>query len=289
MKSNGREKRYTVKRRENSWGARWYEIEPGFELPSVTTVLSVLGKPALVPWAAKTERELVREASASLYDDLAGTPKMKRLAYLATLDARLGKERAYKKELSAAAEIGTAAHKLIEWNLRRELGQHVGPEPKVGERSLWAFMAFEDWKRSVDLKPVTMEQTVYSRNHGYAGTLDLLAEVKGIVTLVDFKTSKAIYPEASLQLAAYAIALEEMGHWKAEQGMVVRLPKAESDPAFETLTVEPFADLFPLFLSALQLWKWMQIQEAKRTKPKKETIDPDPLGLEGYPKQAGAA
>ena len=30
------------------------------------------------------------------------------------------------------------------------------------------------------------------------------------------------YRDHRLQLAAYAIALEEMGHWKAEQGMVVR-------------------------------------------------------------------
>jgi hypothetical protein len=34
------------------------------------------------------------------------------------------------------------------------------------------------------------------------GTMDLLAEVNGEVTLVDFKTGKAIYPEAFLQSVA---------------------------------------------------------------------------------------
>src|SRR5262245_9277605 len=61
---------------------------------SVTSILGVLAKPALINWAATTERTLVMDAAAQLYEDLpVGGPKMKRPAYLATLSQRLGKQR----------------------------------------------------------------------------------------------------------------------------------------------------------------------------------------------------
>jgi hypothetical protein len=241
--------------RKDTPGGRFYEVD-GDTLPSVTSILQVIGKPALVNWAANQERTNVVDAAADLYLDLAKTPPMSRPAYIATLQARVGKTKAHKRELDKAAEIGSQAHGLIEWNLRRALGQKVGPEPRVVDAAQWAFMAFQDWAGQVRLKPIHIEQTVFSRLHGYAGTMDLLAEVDGVVTLVDFKTGKAIYGEAMLQNVAYQVALAEMGHQKAEAGLIVRLPKLQSDPEFEAKPVPLVDELFPVFLSALGVWKW---------------------------------
>jgi len=247
----------TVKpKQQNTASGRFYEIEPGLSVPSVTHVLSCIGKPALVAWAANTERALVTEAAADLYLDLAKTPAMSRPAYIATLQGRIGKQKAHQKELAKAAEIGTQAHGLVEWNIRRALGQAVGPEPRVLDAAQWAFMAFQDWAASVNLKPLAIEQTVFSRIHGFAGTMDLLAEVNGVPTLVDFKTSKGIYAEAHLQTTAYRVALNEMGHGPVADAMIVRLPKLESDPAFEAQASPSIDELFPTFLAVLQLWKW---------------------------------
>jgi len=182
-------------------------------------------------------------------------------AYLLSLEPRLGKQKAHKRQLEKAGEIGSQAHALIEWNLRQRLGQTVGPEPRVVDTAQWAFMAFQDWANGVSLEPIYIEQTVYSRTHGYAGTMDLLARVNGVPTLIDFKTGKAIYAEAHLQNVAYQVALKEMGHTGAEAGLIVRLPKVETDPQFETGAVPAADALFPVFLSVKQVWLWWFAQE----------------------------
>lgn len=249
--------------RQDGPSGRFYLID-GESLPSVTHILQCIGKPALINWAANQERTLVSDAAADLYEDLAKLPTpMSRTTYIATLQGRVGKQKAHRRELEKAGEIGTQVHQLIEWNLRKQLGQTVGPEPRVVDDARWALMAWQDWAQSCDLIPMYIEQKVFSRVHGYAGTMDLLAKVNGIDTLIDFKTGKSIYAEAFLQNVAYQVALTEMGHHSAAQGMIVRLPKVQTDPAFEVGTVPPVADLFPVFLAVKQLWTWWYAEEEK--------------------------
>lgn len=250
---------------------RFYRIDD-LELPSVTHILGCIGKPALINWAANQERTLVSEAAADLYLDLCAIPKpMPRTAYLTTLQARVGKTKAHQRELAKAGEIGTQVHKLIEWNLRRALKQEAGPEPRVIEDAQWAFMSWQDWATSVSLKPIFIEQTVFSKAHGYAGTMDLLAEVSGVLTLVDFKTGKAIYAEAHLQNVAYQAALIEMGHVSPAAGCIVRLPKVQTDPAFEVAVVPPVSELLPTFLAVKEVWKWWFAQEEAYREKRKDS------------------
>jgi hypothetical protein len=247
----------TPVRHDSPVHGRFYEID-GQLLPSVTHILGCIGKPALINWAASEERKLVTEAAAQLYTDWAAElvpPVMPREAYVATLTARLGTVKAHQKLLTKAGDLGTQIHQHVEWFMRTAIGAEAGPEPVVVDAARWASMAFEDWAKSVALKPVLIEKTVYSLAHGFAGTLDLLARVDGVLTVVDFKSGKAIYPEASLQNAAYQTAMREMGYAPAA-GLIVRLPKLESDPAFEVAPVPAAADLFPVFLAVKELWRW---------------------------------
>ena len=246
--------------RKDGPAGRFYEVQ-GRLLPSVTHILQVLAKPALINWAASQERVACLEAAADLYLDLSKTPPMSRVSFLATLDGRIGKQKSHRRELEKAGEIGTQVHALIEWNLRQSLGQKVGPEPRVVDDAQWAFMAYQDWANGVNLKPLYIEQTVFSLTHGYAGTMDLLAEVNGVPTLVDFKTGKAVYAEAHLQNVAYRAALADMGHQRAEAGLIVRLPKVQTDPTFETAPSPPVEDLWPTFLAAKSLWAWWHAEE----------------------------
>lgn len=249
--------------RHDTPSGRFYEVD-GELFPSVTHILGVIGKPALIHWAANQERELVTEAAADLYLDCVNTPPMIRPVYLTTLAGRMGTVRAYRRNLERASAIGSQAHRLIEWTLRKELGQMVGPEPHVDPPALVAFAAFQAWAASVSLVPKMIEQTVWSHAHRYAGTMDLLADVDGVSTLIDFKTSKAIYGEAHLQNVAYQVALSEMGHDSPAAGLILRLPKLASDPAFELATVPAVDDLFPVFLAARRLWEWSYQQELHR-------------------------
>ena len=248
--------------RQDGRTGRFYRVD-GDDDPyvSVTHALGCIAKPALINWAANQERTLVMDASADLYLDLCQTPPMGRPSYLATLQGRIGKQKAHQKELAKAGEIGTQVHQLIEWNMRQSLNQKVGPEPRVFDAAQWAFMAWQDWAQSVNLKPVFIEQMVFSRTHKYAGTMDLLAEVNGVLALVDFKTGKSIYGEAYLQNVAYQQALVEMGHVQPSAGYILRLPKVDSDPGFEVGTVPPVADLWPTFLAVLQVWRWWHAGE----------------------------
>ena len=239
---------------------RFYELD-GERYPSVTHIIQVINKPALIAWAANQERDFCVAGAADLYLDLCKTPPMSRVSYVTTLQTRLGKERAHKKTLEKASEIGSQAHSLIEWNLRQRLGQRVGPEPKVVDDAQWSFMSWQDWSNSVSLKPIFIEQVVFSKTHGYAGTMDLLAEVNGVPTLIDFKTGKAIYAESYLQNVAYQVALGEMGHTPAVSGVIVRLPKVQTDPAFEVGNVPPVSELFETFLAAKRVWAWWFAQE----------------------------
>jgi hypothetical protein len=56
-------------------------------------------------------------------------PRMSRLPYLATLQTRLGKEKAHQRALAKAAEIGSETHGYIEWTLRRE--RERGSRPRA--------------------------------------------------------------------------------------------------------------------------------------------------------------
>lgn len=242
---------------------RFYEVD-GQRLPSVTSILGAVNKPALVPWAAKQEREMVYAAVRKIIGD----PEVKRDNFMSSLDSAVGQEKAHSKLLSKAGDIGTECHGLIEWNMRKELQQSVGPEPKISEKALWAFMAYEDWRKAANLSPLLVEQAVWSKRYGYAGTMDWYGEIehKGerLRVLGDWKTGKGIYAEALLQNAAYVHALVEMGHADpGVAGCIVRLPKVETDPNFEVkiIPAEDQKALFRVFLAVVDLWTWMDGQK----------------------------
>lgn len=256
--------------RKDGPGGRFYNID-GVMMPSVTNILSAIAKPLLVPWAAKVEREAVTAAAADVYQQWATQPTTRtplpRSWFLTTLAAQLGKVRAHERTLTAAGDLGTEAHQLIEWHLRTAIGSQAGPQPLVRPEARHACQAFLQWATSVRLKPVLIERQVYSLTHGYAGTLDILCRVNGVPTIIDLKTSTKIYPEAGLQLAAYSVALEDMGYLAPAQALIVRLPKVLTEAAVE-VQVAPSADaLFPTFLAAKQLWTWQQTATTRpRTK-----------------------
>lgn len=244
-------------------GTRVYKLEDGTVVPSVTTILKVIGKDGLMYWAANVERELVIEAACQLQQELARTTALPVAVYRSALTERVGLVKAHQKQKDAAAEIGAQAHKRIEWAIHQQLGREVGPEPRCSDEAQWAVMAWEDWMRAHDVRPILSEQVVYSETHRYAGTLDLVAIVDGVRTLIDFKTSKSIYAEAHLQNVAYQMALAEMGQTPCEAGAIVRIPKNLNDPAFEVQPTPPASVLYPVFLHARHLYDWWAEEDAK--------------------------
>ena len=102
--------------------------------------------------------------------------------------------------LRQAAEWGTIAHETIQRIVRGELG-------RVEEKIAIAIQAFEEWHRKNPIRCADpehdIEKRVFDMGNGYAGTIDLVAEVHGVIGIIDLKTSTVIRKEYSLQTAAY--------------------------------------------------------------------------------------
>ena len=263
------------------WGSRRYTV-PNVEgtgemsYPSVTTVLGIINKPALVYWAAKSERDYCLEQLEAFYTSLTKriSPLSFRLSYLERLGSRL----AYRKISREALDIGRLVHDRIEWEMRSELGLGYLPEPRIPDELVLpdgttvihparqSYESYRRWKTEKRVTPLRVEQVVWSHRYGIAGTLDWVGRVEDRLTLADWKSSKAIYFEMPLQIAAYRQCWIEMGHGEPPLGgLIVRLPKETGDE-FEALEVEweEQEALFGQVRAALALYTAHEQWEAAR-------------------------
>jgi len=248
--------------------ARFYTIR-GKQWPSVTTVLNIIAKPALGPWYAREER---RYFEAAMLEVLAKPGARDPEYVLTAVAAAVTGVKAADRVKQQAATIGTAVHAGIEWHLRARLGEDAGPEPTLPDEALWAVESWKDWAQSVQLEPLAIERAIYCDACGYAGTLDLYARVEGVLSVLDWKSGKAIYPEAFLQNVAYRHAARRLG-LPSEQGLIVRLPKLVEDPAWEVMLV-PETVTVANFRAALSLWRWQRQMDGLPTGDWEETQVP---------------
>ena len=141
-------------------------------------------------------------------------------------------KRNYRKVKTEAAAIGTAVHEAVRVYLA------TGEEPaRPGAEVTAGFLAFLEWEAVHNVKVIATERTVYDAMWGVAGTMDMLAWVDGDLTVVDFKTSRAVYPEMRYQVAEYRAMVpfdEELvkatGGGKVVKSLILRLDKESGMP-----------------------------------------------------------
>jgi ATP-dependent exoDNAse (exonuclease V) beta subunit len=199
--------------------SRYYEVD-GLRYPSVTSVLGkVYPKPALYNWFAKRGREAMRDY---LVEHI-GEPISDGLLEEAVAEAKIRPA----KDASEAADLGSQAHDLISAEL---LGQTLPVPP-----ALEAVMdSFHSWRSDERLTLVDSETAVVG--DGYAGTIDALWQREdGSYLLVDWKTSKGLYQDHSVQVATYARLLRQHTNVRVDAALV-RLGKEEAE--WEVLEVE---------------------------------------------------
>lgn len=173
---------------------------------SVTTLLKVIDRPALQHWAAKETAKAAFENRAYLEQDVE-RHGLEEAVY------QLSQARFKKK--SRAADIGTAVHALIEAHIK---GAELPPtDPTIADEVLPRFEQFQRWEEEYQPTYRFSEATVVHPEHGWAGTLDFVAEIgRNGDGLVDIKNTNpntrngkpGVYMEAALQVAAYAHATE---------------------------------------------------------------------------------
>jgi hypothetical protein len=236
----------------------------------VTSVLEVIAKPALIGWSTRLEKERAIRVATELYTETQNGFRITPAGYRMTLQSRLQK-RASDEVLDLARDIGNEAHSLIEWELRRELGEeHPSPPPPSSPQVARLVGAWGQWRWAVQLRPIAVEQVVWSSQYGYAGSMDLFGELEipGIGrarAVLDWKSGRGIYTEALLQNAAYGHAVVERELAEPPvHGLIVRLPKTDrASVETRVIPMEEQRKYFDAFKAALELWKFLRALEGK--------------------------
>lgn len=114
----------------------------------------------------------------------------------------------YKKSMEKAASVGTIAHAKVEAFIRGKAFDASPYPPDLVEKAEIPFRAFHEWAEGSKFKAVQSELPLISERYQFGGCLDAML-VNGRLSLGDWKTSKAIYPEYWAQVAAYGILWEE--------------------------------------------------------------------------------
>ena len=171
-------------RHRYSWnGGPWY--------PSVTTILGIKNKPALVGWAK-------RETAACAVRNLAMLERMAETGGAQAAIEWLKRIPDYRRDISA--ELGSRVHAVAEAIARGEFVS-VGDDVR-------AFVAAyrRDFLDAFAPRFIAVEAMVCSEGYEYGGTADAFVEIDGEIWLLDYKSGAAVYPESALQLAGLARA-----------------------------------------------------------------------------------
>lgn len=187
---------------------RGYRVN-GEKVPSVTTVLRILDKPALLWWSWKQGVEGMVDLIDAWGWRVDGLPD--------TLDKTKAVEWMKRQKLTIndrrnkAGDRGKGAHDALE----RFVKDGEMPDERGFPHEDRGFVkALKGWLEEARPELVMAEVMVGSVENQYAGRFDLLAKIDGELWLLDLKTSEKprVYDEALMQLAAYAGCMEECGY-----------------------------------------------------------------------------
>src|SRR5262249_34092704 len=115
-----------------------------------------------------------------------------------------------------------------------------------------AFGSFAKWFYEEKPEVIRVEEVIYSRTYGFAGTYDCMLNIRGKTMIADLKTTNAsrqapdgVYAENFLQLGGYALAHEEQRVYEEGNGGSKLLPieglavlSAKKDGKFDIITNE---------------------------------------------------
>lgn len=131
-------------------------------------------------------------------------------------------------KMEIARQKGTAVHKMVELHANGDLDVDTLPD--------WMRPVLAQWEKFVGdtgFEIIFSEHRVYHPTYGYAGTLDLYGQMRGVGALIDIKRSFFAGPVIGYQLAGYrsalyasekvgikakryALRLNENGHYRLE-------------------------------------------------------------------------
>jgi hypothetical protein len=250
---------------------RYFWEEEKKEVTSVTTILDIINKPALIPWAVNCTTDYIfgNEEKGILPQILPG----KSYDEIQLHSIREKARSSHSNRKKDAGDIGTFLHKWVEKYIKGEKPEiPVNPELQV------AVLNFLIWVKNHKVKFLLSEQMVFSKKYGYPGTIDFICTIDGEMYVGDLKTSSGIYAEMLLQTSGYRHArVEEFPEEKYVGQLIVRIGK---DGTFEFLKIKDtdvykigdrevtgkqlYEYMFKGFISTLTLFKVLDVFDKYR-------------------------
>lgn len=134
--------------------------------PSVTTILGILDKPALIQWAANCAVECIEGVIDEIRNPKTSQARVEQLL----LEAKKNFRAVSRK----AMDIGTVIHNAIQTHL------HGGDPSNLldgNDAAQNGFLAFLEWSKKVQLEVVALEKPLFHPGLRYAGTPDFIGYV----------------------------------------------------------------------------------------------------------------
>ena len=186
---------------------RVYVGEDGKQYASVTTILNVINKPALIPWAKKQSLDKVRY----VLQNHVMNNTLPEIKSTDDIDAIINEaSKTPDQVLQTAGDFGSQAHALIEKVINARINNEKEPVIPVDLKVVMD--SFEMFCEQYNPVFIGSEVQVCSDGmyYAYAGTVDAVIVHEGRPIVIDFKTSKGIYDEHRLQVGAYSYALHRL-------------------------------------------------------------------------------
>lgn len=191
-----------------------YECQDGTKVPSVTTILKVLGNESITKWAN----------------------------YLGF------KHIDYERELNRYADRGTSLHTCLQHVVDPSLW---GDDHPITFNSIederfceGAVKKFNDVMEDYPYTTIFTERTFISKTLGYGGTLDWYAEMSGKKMINDFKSSKQVRMKHLIQIGGYKNLLEEEGYQVDGGSIIITNPMVCKLYPVDKKTLDILGDLF---------------------------------------------
>ena len=129
-----------------------------------------------------------------------------------------------KRITKEGTDFGSAVHKALEKLLKGEsykaASEGLSPEQDT------ILTKFAVWLHENEVKPVAVEESVFSEKHCFGGTPDLLCKMNGSKKLwiVDWKTGKHLDRKShKYQMAGYSLAYKNQYDIRVVRGIVVQM------------------------------------------------------------------
>ena len=166
-----------------------------------------------------------------------------------------------------AGKEGTQVHEAAEALVK---GEEISWMDDYGNAKysqiVWEMiLKFYDFWTTYKPELISAEDFVWSDEHKYAGTADLVVKMKGETWLLDLKTSNSIHKSYDLQLASYAKALGECKGINIERTGIIWLKAHSRGPSkqknaiqgkgWKVLQVDDIDKNFELFKMIYELYK----------------------------------